>query len=690
MYLSRVQLTNWRSYADATFEFHKPSGRRPAVLIGAMNGHGKTSFLISLYLGLFGRFGLRYCEGFRLAAGEDLGSYRKAISEFRRRNASADEPTVVDLTFTPTLNDEGEEEARIIRRWHFSASNQPKPGDAFEEVEVYVADKVVRRADLVTMQDRIERHLFPAHVAPAFFFDGEQAQALIENMGEVGLKKAVEVMFGTKILTELAEQMRRYLTRVHANSGGKRRSGEQQAQLNEKLKLREDLNSKVAKLQAEHANLEKEKEELARQRGQLTEELAKLGGAATKDVARVQAEYSAAERRRTEAERKLTDAIKNLGLALAVSRMALPIENRLQAEELRETWEGLKRGTLEKKEAVLAAALPEPPESDPLLGHLPTDIRHKVRERFAAALEQIYEPPPQGCANEYILGHVKGEMRTRLLNQLHSVNSHGSSSLRELAKELKQAREEYEDAKASLDRVQNLPQEAQQLKDRIARLNDQISHANQELGAKENELRKLKSDVHDLSVEIGGLEERLARMEPEQRRIAVAERVNLVLYELIDRLTPMTSSLLEESVTKHFLRIADQRFQGGRIRLSAGGTPEIQFNHGWPSALLESLSGFEKRSFGIAFSLALAEITHRRVPLVIDTPLGNADSKYRPRTLRALTEFDLDQVIILTHDKEVTPDLVEQIEDRVCQKLLVEYDEREKRSVVVPDKFFPE
>lgn len=44
---------------------------------------------------------------------------------------------------------------------------------------------------------------------------------------------------------------------------------------------------------------------------------------------------------------------------------------------------------------------------------------------------------------------------------------------------------------------------------------------------------------------------------------------------------------------------------------------------------------FEKRSFGIAFSLALAEITKRRIPLVIDTPLGNADSEYRPRTLKS-------------------------------------------------------
>lgn len=688
MYLSRVHLANWRSYSDATFEFRKPTARKPTVLIGAMNGHGKTSFLISLYLGLFGQFGLRYCEGFRLASSEDIMSYRKALSKFRRRHAQPDEPTIVDLTFTPTLKDKAEDEVRIIRRWHFSSSNQPKPGEAFEEAEVYVGDKLLRRADLATTQERIEKHLFPAHVAPAFFFDGEQAQALIEKMGEIGLKKAVEVMFGTKILTELADQMRQYLTRVHANAGGKRKSSDKQRELDEKLKLREGLNARLAKLQADHAALEKEKDDLIRKRSELTEEFARLGGTAAKDASRIQSEYEAAERAKDAAERAVSDAIGKVGIALAVSRMGIPVQNRLHAEELRENWETRKRATLDKKEAVLAAALPEPPEADQLLGNLASEVRRKVRARFAAALEKIYEPPDDGCAPEFLLGHVKGDMRAKLRAELDRVQSLGSATIRSLSKKLKDARDEFEDAKARWDRIQNLPQETHTLKEEITTLNDQIGHANQRLGAMDNELRKLKSDLHDLSVEIGRRQDELARLEPEQHRVAVAERVNLVLQEVIDELTPMTSKLLEDSVTKHFLRIADPRFEGGRIRLPAGGAPEIQFNHGWPAALLESLSGFEKRSFGIAFSLALAEITHRRVPLVIDTPLGNADSLYRPRTLQALTGFDLDQVIILTHDEEVTPELAEAIESTVCQKFLVEFVDAEKRSVVHPDLFF--
>ena len=52
-------------------------------------------------------------------------------------------------------------------------------------------------------------------------------------------------------------------------------------------------------------------------------------------------------------------------------------------------------------------------------------------------------------------------------------------------------------------------------------------------------------------------------------------------------------------------------------------------------ALLEMFSGFEKRSFGIAFRSRWPRSPSRRIPLIIDTPLGNADSEYRPRTLKA-------------------------------------------------------
>ena len=690
MYLSRLYLQNWRTYADATFEFNEPTERRSVVLVGAMNGHGKTSFLISLYLGLFGRFGLRHCEGFGSVASDDIKSYRDALVKFRRNSADRDEPTVIDITLTASWRDTDEEEVRIVRRWYFSGRNEPKQGNAFEEVDLYVGGRLQKSGNLdkdilVLAQERVEKYLFPAHVAPAFFFDGEQAQKLIETAGERGLKKAVEVMFGTKVIEELAETMTQYLSRVRQNTGGKRKTSEQQEVLEAKLHERKLLNEQIGKKQSDLQKLEADKDEKERERSELHEELARMGGSVNADAAAIHKRHLHAEREQTEAEKAIGDAVKQLGLSLAIFRLAPAIQNRLRMESKLEEWESLRRGTLGNREKVLDYALPDP---DPLLGNLAKEVVEKVRIRFCEALERIYNPPPTNCASEFLFGHVKGEARGRVLDLLAHAQSVDAVKTKAAAKRLRDAREALEDAKREMDRLQNLPQATRQIKERLEALNSQIQEDIRHVGGLENEIKSLKAQLHEINKQIGEIQEELARLGPEQQRIAVAERVCRALEDLQEQLTPTTTSRLEAHVTRHFVSIADRRFRNSTIHLATGEPPQIRFADGRPPLLLEVNSGFERRAFGIAFTLALAEITRRRLPLVIDTPLGNADSEYRPRTLKALAGFDLDQIIILTHDEEVTPALAETIKSQVCQKFLVEYKEAENLSVVHNGRYF--
>jgi DNA sulfur modification protein DndD len=158
------------------------------------------------------------------------------------------------------------------------------------------------------------------------------------------------------------------------------------------------------------------------------------------------------------------------------------------------------------------------------------------------------------------------------------------------------------------------------------------------------------------------------------------------MNDLIENLRPIAVERLEDLVSKHFLSIADSRFKG-RICFPMDSPPVFEWRNG-KTQQLDTMSGFERRSFGIAFSLALAEITQKRVPLIIDTPLGNADSEYRPRLLKALTDVDLDQIIILTHDQEVNGDILNSIECQVSQKFLVSYDQNANLSEVYEDQYF--
>lgn len=689
MYLSEVHLVNWRSYRDARFKFRAPTKRRPLVLIGAMNGHGKTSFLLSLYLGLFGRFGLRHAEGFSTTNADDLSYYRGAISRFRRNSTDANEPTIIDLTFSPNREEEeaGESEVRVVRRWFFAGNGRPRQGDNFEEVDLHVNGKPRRLSDPDAAAGAIERYLFPANFMPAFIFDGEQAQTLINTAGNGGIKKSVEVLFGTKVLEEVGERIRQYITQSRNRIGGKRDVSEKQRELDEKLAERDHLKSEITATKRQVTRAAQRHAELEGERQALNEKLVRLGGATQEKISELQAQCLRAEQEVVAAEEALLEQALRMGPALAVSRLLLSMLNRLKAEEIREGWEGLQAGTLSRADDVLRVAMPEPPEADELLGHLAAEIRQRVKERFRRALAQIYQPPPDGCATEYRFGHVTGEARQRLVASLGRVGNTTCSGVQETARRLAQAKEHKLDLDARRDRFANLPAEVQQMADRLKEIDAEISECTRQLGGFERELRAKQGALDSLNAAIGQLQEKLASLGPDQTRIAVAERVSNAVSSVCEQLRPLSLRQMEQYITNHFTSIADRRFRKGRIEFNGDSSPLLRVP-GEPDHFIEVMSGFERRSFGIAFSLALAELTRRRIPLVIDTPMGNADTEYRPRLLTALTEVDMDQIIVLTHDAEMTPDLLEVVRSQLQQTFLVEYDQNLRESVVRDDTFF--
>lgn len=173
-----------------------------------MNGSGKTSLLFGLYLGLFGRHGLRFIEGLR--EDEDTSYYRQELQKIRRREAMPDEPTVVHLSFSPGLKDGNAPAVRLQRTWHFDSRHEPLQGDAFEELVVWQDEEPMRldpspRDHLDYSKERLERLLFPLQFLPAFFFDGEQAQRMIFEGGAESFQR--DTMENEEAFESVAQQL---------------------------------------------------------------------------------------------------------------------------------------------------------------------------------------------------------------------------------------------------------------------------------------------------------------------------------------------------------------------------------------------------------------------------------------------------------------------------------------------------
>jgi DNA sulfur modification protein DndD len=103
------------------------------------------------------------------------------------------------------------------------------------------------------------------------------------------------------------------------------------------------------------------------------------------------------------------------------------------------------------------------------------------------------------------------------------------------------------------------------------------------------------------------------------------------------------------------------------------------------------MSGAQKRAFGLAFTLAVADVAGTEAPIVIDTPVGNMDSQYRARVLKYVAEAAHGQVIFLSHDEEIYGPYVDALKSRTLQRNLVTFEEVEDGagvSKVIEGRYF--
>ena len=116
MWISKIELTNFKSYRRAELEFPEPVGEQNIVLIGGVNGYGKTSILEALYLCLYGKEAIVHLARAGLKSDDKRGypTFLERAFNGEARRASEDQMSVrvvIQKTKTHGID--------ILRRWYF-------------------------------------------------------------------------------------------------------------------------------------------------------------------------------------------------------------------------------------------------------------------------------------------------------------------------------------------------------------------------------------------------------------------------------------------------------------------------------------------------------------------------------------------------------------------------------------------
>jgi len=172
MIIKKLTLHNFGIYAGTnTFEFN---GKKPVVLIGGMNGRGKTTFLEAVLLALYGSNSFAYVESKYRTYGQYLKSYINKADKTLE--------SYIELEF---LMNSDEERYLIQRNWD---GNKKK---IREEIKIYQNGQY--NSFFTDNWAMFIENVLPSGLSNFFFFDGEKIAELAEEDTNEQMKESIKM-----------------------------------------------------------------------------------------------------------------------------------------------------------------------------------------------------------------------------------------------------------------------------------------------------------------------------------------------------------------------------------------------------------------------------------------------------------------------------------------------------------------
>ena len=607
MWIAKIELFNFKSYQHQLFDFPQPRAGRNIVLIGGMNGYGKTSILEALYLGLYGKEAVEHLG--RAGLKDDVG-YRKFVE--RALHGTAVRTGRDSMWVKVQINKTQAEGFEVTRKWFFSRSGDWTGED---EVVIYQVRDGIRGRALAAekLPELLDQRFIPAHVAPFFFFDGEEVKKLADQSRSDQIKSGIEGLLGVVLLRRLKKRLEEFQT--NRSSGLPAVDEQKHRELFETLSQHE---REYDEAERRHRETDETVKNLQAQRTDLTNRMIGMGAGAG-DVA------SAADvvKQQTEAENELRATEDALDVIVAtklpfhlVGRDTLgALASQVRSEISRESWEERRRN-LEPEKAKFIGTFYET-RDPPLKPDLTSGQQEALQARLDAAWESLFYPMPQGCADAMVHSYL-GSKRAALLNAVDGLHLGAQDVLGLIAKrEILQKR--IRDLINRYTKIEGVDKDGTlaKLQGESASINVTLDQRQRELGDLDRQLVGLKGTIDQERALYMREHERFVQANPVKSMVGRAERVCNLIGELIPQMYALKVDQLAKAMTAVYKKLA-HKGQVHRVDIDETGKTRILGRNGQEIPFDKSAG--ENQVFATALLAGLAEISGI-VSALLTTPL---------------------------------------------------------------------
>lgn len=669
MWISKLELTCFKSYQHQVFDFPAPDDGRNIILIGGMNGFGKTSILEALYLCLYGKEAIIHLARAGLKTDDKKGYPTFLEGAF---NGEAKRDGLDTMMVRVTINRTKTKAIDICRKWFFR-SNGNWTGE--EEAVVREVIRDIPESPRVDgkngfyFSELLDEIFVPAHVAPFFFFDGEEVKKLADQSRVEQVKQGLEGLLGVVLLRSLADRLKSFESMKRGDVVSV--DEDRLHQLTEQLGSSEEH---LKQLQNSAEEGEREKVQLRAEQQSLVERITSSGGGGG-DIATVKELVEEREQNRNklrESHRDLEEILSGrLPFHLVPKDLTDEFRTQLNAEVKWFAWNAEKR-SLEPRKVEFQSAFNA--QSEPLIDPaLSIEQQSAIKARLDAAWDTLFYPPPDDCAEEIVHDYLHEAQRVKALEFLSSVNL-GQKEIQDLVNEQHTLQQRTDELGRKISRLEGIDRDGTLtgLKSKLEAVQAKIEELSDRVRIDDRTMVTLEAQVSNMRADYMRERGKLDESSPVRAVIEKSERVRKILDEVIPALFPLKVKALGKAMTDVYKKLA-HKHQVDKIEIDDQGTAKILSTNG--KVITFDRSAGENQIFATALIAGLAKVSGVKAPMVVDTPLGRLDSKHRDNILKFWTADQSRQVILLSQDEEIDFHFYKEIADSVGKTYLLEHED---------------
>ena len=656
MIIEKLRLRNLGIYAgEMTIDLTPASPEKPVILVGGLNGRGKTTLRNAILLCLHGRNAQCTNRGSK--------GYNQYLASLMCRTAKAGESTSVTLTYHRKV-------AGKVQRLEVTRSWAKVNDDVEEQFSVHVLpDENAMEIDpaLATNWNEHIEGYFPSSLASLFFFDGEDILRLADKKETRELiRSAIDCLLGFNVVARLESDLSRYIGK---HEGDKNYAKELQAFKDAESTLKEAL--------AEATKSEQELE-VARKEEQKAAKLVEDSNKRYEEAGGKLFEASRAIKDKEEALSTEVESLKDQYRSLAEGPAFLLLTEKLlktartQAESESKVLKSLMLADHdEKRDAETLTHLSKSMGSTDILREiekalLSTRIKKPKSSELVLEADEKLEPKLEHClsrglpaARQAIKDFV--ELTSKKIEELSQaradlLNMPDAGKITVFLNKKKEASEAHVKARANLD-----------FHEARAR------PATARLVTAQNNMEEAERNFRDLRE----VENKL------RRALEARQSVKKFMEISTERKLAQVSDL----ITDAFLRLVGKVSLIQSIRINS---PSLELMLTSPDGnVIESdhLSHGERQILAYAVLWGLSKASGRPLPTVIDTPMGRLDEKHRMNLAENYFHQASHQVVILSTDTEIHGKFLDAMKPGIGKMYSLEFNEKTKSTQVTEGYF---